>query len=1071
MVLGGEWTISASAAADLESAARVHFVTNVAQCRALSGADYLAGCDCRLTGTVTMVDPRRELLVLQDDTGAIALNFTFQQPRLAVGQLILFEGTNCSPYCARFPGYPFRPAVSEVSPKFETPMNIGEYYLTRMRGFVRPSATGEYRFWIASDNSSELWLSPGAAPSRARKIAEVPRFGWVVPHDWSRYPSQCSTPIVLNVGETYYIEAVAEQTTGGDNLSVAWQGPGVGRSVITQAHLRPWPSGIGVTNGILREYWTNFTSGELVDITGPRAFESALSVQKAQISVLGPGDFPGPEPITLNQQWKPQFNYRWVQVEGVVKFAGMNESGALLEISEGTRQAQIHAPNCSQEKLRRLREAHVQVQGVCEGSCDPNGVLVPGVIWAPAQSNITLVEVTGTNASAVAEAGQPAQSVAANSAMQGFYVTHVLVTFNGRVMGEDYIFVQEDTTGMRVSLQNPMLSSQFEVGHWVELGGTLEPGNHTPIIAPLSVSDLGRHSPPQPLTEPLATPAAPGREGRWSEIEGVVHSVNSNGMILALTRDGPVYLWLNQTPTNQLAFYVDARLRARGVLLLSLLDAPVLLVPSRDFVETQEQPPEDAFAIRRRPIAELFAEGPASPCLHRVRVFGQVTYKDAQSFFIEDATAGIRVRTCEQTGVETGKPVEVVGFPAINGFERALSEPLLRAGGPALRIQPKKLLLSDSWSAKQGGTLVRISATLLARKSNARGQILELQQQQRVFVASLATGAGSLPEMAPGSTVQVTGVCEDETTATPQTGENSPRAQMLTALNILLRSPADVALLGGPPWWTWKRTATLVGALLSVLVVSLSWVHLLRRRLERQQAAQVAFSRQVLEKLEDERRRIAVNLHDSLGQILMAIKYRAQLAIQRSPDEQGMRQRFDEISGITSQAIEEVRQITHGLRPYQLDRLGLTQAIRASVNQASANSSIQFASRVEVIDGVFDKDAEIHVYRIVQEAVTNVVKHSAATEATVVIKKRPGMVLLSIRDNGRGFEPATVPGSTPPELGYGLSGIAERVRILGGMLSIDSKPGEGARVNVEVPLIGRELATHGEAANNNPDSG
>jgi signal transduction histidine kinase len=184
-----------------------------------------------------------------------------------------------------------------------------------------------------------------------------------------------------------------------------------------------------------------------------------------------------------------------------------------------------------------------------------------------------------------------------------------------------------------------------------------------------------------------------------------------------------------------------------------------------------------------------------------------------------------------------------------------------------------------------------------------------------------------------------------------------------------------------------------------------------------------------------------------------------------------MRQRFDEISGITSQAIEEVRQITHGLRPYQLDRLGLTQAIRASVNQASANSSIQFASRVEVIDSVFDKDAEIHVYRIVQEAVTNVVKHSAATEATVVIKKRPGMVLLSIRDNGRGFEPATVPGSTPPELGYGLSGIAERVRILGGMLSIDSKPGEGARVNVEVPLIGRELATHGEAANNDPDRG
>ena len=243
----------------------------------------------------------------------------------------------------------------------------------------------------------------------------------------------------------------------------------------------------------------------------------------------------------------------------------------------------------------------------------------------------------------------------------------------------------------------------------------------------------------------------------------------------------------------------------------------------------------------------------------------------------------------------------------------------------------------------------------------------------------------------------------------------------------------------------------LVGTLLAVLAVTLLWVHLLRRRLERQQAAQLAFSRQVLERLEDERRRIAVNLHDSLGQILLVIKNHALLAIQRPPDEQGLRQRLDEISGVTSQAIEEVRQITHGLRPYQLDRLGLTQAIRASVSQASANRSILFASRVEDIDGLFDKEAEIHVYRIVQEAVTNVVKHSAATEAAVVIKKRSAAVLLSIRDNGHGFDPAKT-SPQPRDLGYGLTGITERVRILGGTLTMDSRPGGGTSVTVEVPL-------------------
>jgi signal transduction histidine kinase len=186
----------------------------------------------------------------------------------------------------------------------------------------------------------------------------------------------------------------------------------------------------------------------------------------------------------------------------------------------------------------------------------------------------------------------------------------------------------------------------------------------------------------------------------------------------------------------------------------------------------------------------------------------------------------------------------------------------------------------------------------------------------------------------------------------------------------------------------------------------------------------------------------------------MVIKNHAMLAIQSPEESSALEHRLTEISGATSQAIEEVRQITHGLRPYQLDRLGLTQAIRASVtraSEASENTSILFASRVEDIDGLFDKDSEIHVYRIVQEAVTNVVKHSGATEAAVVIKKRAGVISLSIRDNGRGFDSVKNP-TQSNNLGYGLSGIAERARILGATLAIDSKPDNGTTLSVEIPL-------------------
>ena len=107
---------------------------------------------------------------------------------------------------------------------------------------------------------------------------------------------------------------------------------------------------------------------------------------------------------------------------------------------------------------------------------------------------------------------------------------------------------------------------------------------------------------------------------------------------------------------------------------------------------------------------------------------------------------------------------------------------------------------------------------------------------------------------------------------------------------------------------------------------------------------------------------------------------------------------------------------------------------------------------MEDIDGLFDKDAEIHVYRIVQEAITNVVKHSAATEATVVIKKRATVVSLSVRDNGRGFDSAKL-SSENRGFGYGLSGIAERVRILNGTLAIDSRPGGGTSLTVEIPFL------------------
>jgi signal transduction histidine kinase len=1062
--------------ADESSAPGFHqVITNAVQFRTLSGNECLGKCPFRLSGVITLVDTNRNIIVLQDETGAVALNFKLPEDRLEVGQSVSLEGLNCHPYIVSFPDYPYRPAGTDLRNSFEAPRNWGEYHLSRFRGFLHPPATGEYTFWIASDNSSELWLSTNAEPSCVRKIAFESRYSWVAPREWSKYPSQRSENIFLKAGQTYYIEALHEQTTGGDNLAVAWQGPTIRQTVIDQRYLTPW-TGEGdelpalPPNGILRQYWTNYSAGNLPTLTMWRSQEapfSMLSVRSPQVTVHGSGSLPRPDEMALNERMSADDNFRWVEAEGQVRFAGVDGNVAFLELSDGQAQIQVRVLHSSPELSSRIRNAAVRVEGVSEGVFDSKGILIPGIIWVPSEDHLSVVDTVKTNLSPITTVQTPAPNSPGADSTIGFYGTRGVVTFSDRVLNRDYIFVQEDTAAVFISFRDRHFNNELHVGEWVEVGGGLQPGKNLPTINPLVLSKLGWHSMPAPITQPVQLPVPGNKDGKWTEIEGVVRSLNPNGTVRLMGKAGPFCFWLGQTPTNCLSRYVDAKIRVRGVLSVAAPEAPLLLVPSRQYLDVEEDAPGDPFQSPTMAIADLTADALDPSSVHRVRLSGSVTYCDGLSFFIQDNSGGLRVQKPEDLIVKMGEGVEVVGFPEMSGSTRMLTDVVVRWLKTPPQIEPRNLSFAGTLPFKQSDTLVRIDANLLNVKTIGTSRVLELQEQQRVFQATLANSSQRLPPIAPGSRLRITGVCDNEAVAPQLNGKAGVEKLSFGSLNIWLRSPADVMVLRGPPWWTLKKTVTLVGALLTVLAVALLWVDLLRRRLERQRAAQLAFSQQILERLESERRRIAVNLHDSLGQVLLAIKNQALLAMQRSRDENELQHRLTEISGASSQAIEEVRQITHGLRPYQLDRLGLTQAIRATVERASANSPILFASRVEDVDSVFDKDSEIHVYRIVQEAVNNIVKHSKATEATVVIKKRADVISLSIRDNGQGFDPSLKPSSESHDLGYGLSGIGERVRILGGTLLIDSRPGEGTTVTVEVPIPQRRH----DATSDNIDRG
>jgi len=251
-------------------------------------------------------------------------------------------------------------------------------------------------------------------------------------------------------------------------------------------------------------------------------------------------------------------------------------------------------------------------------------------------------------------------------------------------------------------------------------------------------------------------------------------------------------------------------------------------------------------------------------------------------------------------------------------------------------------------------------------------------------------------------------------------------------------------------WWFFALEVLVAAALITLAV------YYRISQLQKEQAAQRAFSRQLIASQESERQRIASELHDSLGQRLIIINNLAQLLTRSQskgmpPGEETMQ----EISSEAALAIQETREISYNLRPFQLDRLGLTKAVEIIVRTVSTASGIRIGSEIENIDDALPNDLRIHFYRIVQESLNNLMKHSQATEAEVRVARDNQHLILSIRDNGIGFNPANRP-SKGAKSGFGLTGMEERARTLGGNFRVRSAPGQGTVMTVEIPLNGKE---------------
>ncbi len=233
-----------------------------------------------------------------------------------------------------------------------------------------------------------------------------------------------------------------------------------------------------------------------------------------------------------------------------------------------------------------------------------------------------------------------------------------------------------------------------------------------------------------------------------------------------------------------------------------------------------------------------------------------------------------------------------------------------------------------------------------------------------------------------------------------------------------------------------KNQMLIFGSIFLLLVFLFVFLYKSRNTVKKEKLMQQQFSENLLKSQEEERTRIARELHDSVGQQLTLIKRKSQNENQ------------EDITLLTNNALEEVRSISRGLYPALLKQLGLSESIEQLINDYDEQTDLFFSVDIDNINKYFTESTSLNFYRLIQECLTNIIKHAKAKSVTVSIKKEGNTIVSLISDNGKGFNI----NDSKKKNSLGLKTIFERIRIMNGNLSIDSKLNNGTSFIFSIPV-------------------
>jgi signal transduction histidine kinase/DNA-binding response OmpR family regulator len=407
-------------------------------------------------------------------------------------------------------------------------------------------------------------------------------------------------------------------------------------------------------------------------------------------------------------------------------------------------------------------------------------------------------------------------------------------------------FIQDSTAGIFVSTTDPVRSGQL-----VDVVGQTAAGNFAPIITGAHLHVIGRAALPTPVRVPINELFSGAYDSQWSEVEGIVQSVDKQGADASMFIASGSYTFRVNLPGlgNQPlpTHLVDAKVRMAGACLTLFNEKRQLLgislrVPGWDHVTVVEAAGADPRDLRVHAINTLMQFGPSSGAGHRVRLQGTAILQQANgSIYIKDATGGVVVRASQTIAVVPGDRLDVVGFAAKGDYLPELRSAVVLTTTRGVPAAPALVTTTEAMSGNYHAQLVQMEAYLLDQTQRGSERILTLQAGPRTFTASIenTSSASGLAAIRTGSLLQLTGVCLVDPDANPAAGQRV----RIQGFRLLLRSAADVVVLQRESWWSVARVLWLAGGLALVMVTAIGWVVVLRRRVR----GQTAIIRQQLE--------------------------------------------------------------------------------------------------------------------------------------------------------------------------------------------------------------------------------